>query len=77
MRTSPARSILRTRPEVVLIVAKVRRARSPIVRGTFEGFPASVRRANCCADVRPPSVGSVVIVLRTDSKNRRRWAMVR
>jgi hypothetical protein len=58
-------------------VAKVARARSPIVWGSFEGLPASVKRANCCAGVRPPFVGSVVIVLRTDSKNRRRCAIVR
>jgi hypothetical protein len=67
----------RTRAGVVFIVAKVRRASSPMVRETFEGFPASVRRANCWAEVRPPSVGSVVIVLRTDSKNLRRWAIER
>src|SRR5664280_3797638 len=56
-----ARSIRRTRAEVVFIVAKVSSARSPIVRGSFEGLPASVRRANCWAGVRPPFVGSVVI----------------
>ena len=77
MRTRPARSIRRTRAEVVFIVEKVSRARSPIVRGSSEGLPASVNRANCWAGVRPPFVGSIVIVLRTDSKNRRKCAIVR
>ena len=61
----------------MFIVPNVWRARSPIVRGTPEGLPASVRRTNCWAEVRPPSVGSVVIVRRTDSKNRLRWAIER
>ncbi len=77
MRTSPARSIRRTRADVVFIVANVWRARSPMVRGSPKGLPASVNRANCCAGVRPPSVVSAVMVFRTDSKKRRRWAIVR